>query len=108
MAETRPYIDAERAARVDMTRLYKAAVAAMASDAVLRQRVTAGDLTASLPEYQAGVGMMGGADAVVRQAAQTIIATLQAVQNAGAAAGLDIFPGIPVTPTPVEDEDAPE
>jgi hypothetical protein len=104
MAETRPYIDAERATRAAWARVYHATIAALALEAVLKQRVTAGDLQESLAHYQTSMALLGGADVVIRQAAQTTTTVIQAVQTAGAAQGFNIFPGVPVPPEPEPEE----
>lgn len=105
MAETREYIDAERATRQAWGRVYKATVDALALEAVLHQRVTAGDLTESLPEYSAGIALFAGADVAMRQAFAGGVAIMEAVQAAGAAVGANVFPGVPV---PVAEDNEPE
>jgi hypothetical protein len=98
MAITRDYIDAERSAREAWARAYMATREALALEAVLHQRVTAGDLQESLTEYQEGLALLNGADAIIRQAARGMTATMEAVQAAGAAMNppVVVFRGMPV------------
>jgi hypothetical protein len=98
MAITREYIDAERATREAWARAYMATREALALEAVLHQRATAGDLRESLAEYDASVALLNGADAVIRQAATTTVATMEAIQAAGAAMNppIVVFRGMPV------------
>jgi hypothetical protein len=98
MAITRDYIDAERSAREAWARAYMATREALALEAVLHQRVTTGDLQESLTEYDASVALLNGADAVIRQSARGMTATMEAVQAAGAAMNppIVVFRGMPV------------
>ena len=99
---TRDYIDAERAARESWGRAYMATREALALEAVLQQRVTTGDLQESLPEYQETMATLQGADDVIRQSANVVIATMEAVQAAGVAMipPMVIFRGMPIPSVP--------
>jgi hypothetical protein len=95
---TREYIDTERATREAWARAYMATREALALEAVLHQRVTTGDLQESLTEYDASVALLNGADAIIRQSARGMTATMEVIQAAGAAMNppIVVFRGMPV------------
>jgi hypothetical protein len=97
MALVKRYADAERETRAAMGRVYNAIVKALALEAVMGQRVSGGDLADMADYHAANLAKLGGAEVSIRQLAGGLKATIEAVQLAGLAQGINIFPGVNVT-----------
>jgi hypothetical protein len=90
------YKDAERLPRHAVARVWSESRQALAFFAVLKQRLESGDLQEAAQAHAENIAPFGGAIDAIRSQAAQLVATIEAVQAAGRAAGLDPFPGVVV------------